>query len=277
MADFKRILFPVDFSRQCELAAPYVAAFARYFDAEVHLLHSEVLPMDPYVWEPQTELLTKRLNEFADENFKQIRVQAAVNTGDPAEQIVQHARANRTDLIMMPTHGRGPFRRFILGSVTTKVLHDTHCPVWTSGHLDAERPPAPPDLRNVLCAVDLDETGQNTLRYASGLAKKLGATLTVAHAVPAVESLPGAYLDREFEADLIKAAKSRLSEMQAAAGANGVTCVGAGNVARFVAHAAKSQNANLVVIGRGGHGMMGRLRTHDYAIIRECESPVLSI
>jgi nucleotide-binding universal stress UspA family protein len=277
MVDFQRILFPVDFSRQCAMAAPYVTAFARHFNAEVDLLRCEVLPLEPYVWEPQTALLTKRLNEFANENFKDIRTQTFVSTGDPAEQIVQCARANRTDLIMMPTHGRGPFRRFVLGSVTTKVLHDTYCPVWTSAHLDMERPPAPPDLRNVLCAVDLDEIGEHTIRYAGRLAKKLGATVIVAHAVPAVETLPGAYLDTEFEADLMKAARTRLSEMQAAAGTNGVICVGAGNVARFVAHAAKSHNANLVVIGRGGHGLMGRLRTHDYAIIRECESPVLSI
>ncbi len=40
----------------------------------------------------------------------------------------------------MPTHGYGPFRRFILGSVTAKVLHDADCPVWTGVHLE-EAPP----------------------------------------------------------------------------------------------------------------------------------------
>ena len=276
MADFKRILFPVDFSRQCALTAPYVTAFARHFNAEIDLLHSEVLPMEPYAWEPQTEFLTNKLGQFADSNFRDLSVRASISRGDPAEQIVRYARANQIDLIMMPTHGPGTFRRFVLGSVTTKVLHDTHCPVWTSAHLDVERPPAPPELRNVLCAVDLDEVGQHTLRYAGGLARKLGATLTVAHAAPGVEA-PGAYLGTELEADLIKAARIRLTEMQTAAETRGILCVGAGNIARFVAHAARSHHAGLVVIGRGGDGMLHRLRTHDYAIIRECESPVLSI
>jgi nucleotide-binding universal stress UspA family protein len=277
MADFKRILFPVDFSHQCALAAPHVAAFARHFEAEVYLLHSEALPAEPYVWEPQTELWTKRLNEFASEQFSALRVHPIVSTGDPAEQIVHSARDRKIDLIMMPTHGRGPFRRFVLGSVTTKVLHDTHCPVWTSAHLDLQRQALPGDLRNVLCAVDLDEMGERTIRYAGELAKKLGATLTVAHAVPAIEAIPAASMDTEFEVDLMKAARARLSEMQAAAGTNGAVSVGAGNIARFVAQAAKSHDADLVMIGRGGHGMMGRLRTHDYAIIRHSESPVLSI
>jgi len=37
---------------------------------------------------------------------------------------------------MMPTHGLGGFRRFLLGSVTAKVLHDADCPVWTGVHLE---------------------------------------------------------------------------------------------------------------------------------------------
>ena len=108
-------------------------------------------------------------------------------------------------------------------------------------------------------------------------ARRIGARLTVAHAVPAVETLPEAYLDAEFRADLIEAARKRLAEMQALAGSEAVVCVGAGNIAQFVSHAAQSHNAGLVIIGRGGHGTFGRLRTHDYAIIRECECPVLSL
>jgi nucleotide-binding universal stress UspA family protein len=95
--------------------------------------------------------------------------------------------------------------------------------------------------------------------------------------VPAVETWPESYLDTDLEADLMAAARTRLAEMQAAAGVAGTVCVGAGNIARLVAHAAKAHDADLVVIGRGGHGMLGRLRTHDYSIIRECASPVLSI
>ena len=78
---------------------------------------------------------------------------------------------------MMPTHGRGPFRRFVLGSVTAKVLHDTPCPVWTSAHLDVERAPTPANMANILCAVDLDDTGTHTLRYAGNFARRIGHNL----------------------------------------------------------------------------------------------------
>lgn len=276
MVAFNRILFPVDFSEQCALAAPHVASFARRFRASVNLIHSEVLPLEPYAWVPQTERLQKRLDEFGQEHFGGLDVQSFVWTGEPAAQIVSHARLKRVDLIMMPTHGRGPFRRFVLGSVTTKVLHDALCPVWTSAHLE-DRPAGADNIENLLCAVDLDDIGEHTMRYAAGLSRKLGAKLTIAHAVPAVEAWPETHLDSEFRTDLVDAARRQLSEMQRATGAAGVLCVGPGKIAQFVAHAARSHKADLVLIGRGGHGMLGRLRTNDYSIIRECESPVMSI
>ncbi len=277
MADFKRILFPVDFSEQSQLAAPYVKAFAQQFGAEVLLLHTEALPVEPYVWEPQPEYIRELLTDFANENLAGLPVELFGSVGEPAAEIVSYANRKKADLIMMPTHGRGPFRRFVLGSVTTKVLHDTPCPVWTSAHLGHERSAAVPNFASLLCAIDLDDIGQHTLAYAGGLARKLGATLTIAHAVPAVETWPESYLDFDLQADLIAAARTRIIEMQASAGTSGIACVGAGNIGRFVAQAAKSHDAGLVVIGRGGHGVLGRLRTNDYAIIRECESPVLSI
>jgi nucleotide-binding universal stress UspA family protein len=277
MADFKRILFPVDFSTQSEIAARYVASYARYFDAEVALLHVEALPAEPYVWEPQTERLTELLDNFLPEEFEGLIVRRHVATGDPAREIVAYARNEKADLIMMPTHGRGAFRRFVLGSVTAKVLHDTPCPVWTSAHLDVDRPPAPPSLTSVVCAIDLDDTGVHTLRYAASFARLTTARLTVAHAVPAVETRPEAYMDLDFRTALIEAARKRLAEMQALAGSEAIVCVGAGNIAQFVNHAAQSHNAGLVIIGRGGHGALGRLRTHDYAIMRTCECPVLSL
>jgi nucleotide-binding universal stress UspA family protein len=125
--------------------------------------------------------------------------------------------------------------------------------------------------------VDLDERGVHTLRYAGNFARHLGATLIVAHAVPGLEILPELYTDLDVRADLMGAARERIAEMQTLAETKAIPCVGAGNIGRFVSHAAESHKAGLVIAGRGGHGLMGRLRTHDYAIIRESYCPVLSI
>ena len=277
MVGFKRILFPVEFSPHCQMAAPHVAAYARLFDAEVVLFHVEETGIEPFAWPLQTEYLRERLDDFLVQEFDGLKIHRLVRLGDPAHEIVSYANNEKADLIMMPTHGRGAFRRFVLGSVTTKVLHDASCPVWTSAHLDAERRLAPTNLSSVLCAVDLDDCGVHTLRYAGNFTRHVGATLTIAHAVPAVDTIPKLYTDLDVRADLMAAARERIAEMQTLAGTSATSCVGAGNVGAFVSHAAQSHKSGLVIIGRGGHGLLGRLRTHDYAIIRESQCPVLSI
>lgn len=278
MLSFQRILFPIDFSEQCKLAVPHVAAFAHTFNAQIFLFHSRPIPVDEYYWErePELDLTQKRLTKFASKQFPDQSVQLFVTEGDPAEQIVKYATQSSADLIMMPTHGHGTFRRFALGSVTTKVLHDAHLPVWTSAHL-GQSPSASFPFRNLLCAIDLDGIGEHTLRFAGELAQQAKANLTIIHAVPATQILRESYLDGDLQRELWEVTKERFSEMQATVGTSAKVCIGVGNVASVVAEAVESHRADLVIIGRGGDGIVGRLRTHDYTIIRESRCPVLSV
>ena len=55
----------------------------------------------------------------------------------------------------MPTHGYGPFRRFILGSNTAKVLHDADCPGLDRSAPGESRRLCAAPLGHILCAVDL--------------------------------------------------------------------------------------------------------------------------
>ena len=76
-------------------------------------------------------------------------------------------RNGHFDLIMMPTHGYGPFRRFLLGSVTAKILHDATCPVWTSTHLETSVGTGKVGIRKVLGAVDFGPRSSVVLQVAS--------------------------------------------------------------------------------------------------------------
>ena len=60
---------------------------------------------------------------------KPVQVEAVVYYGDPAEQIIDFAEKRKVDLIIMGCRGFGPLRGVIIGSVSQKVLHSTHCPV----------------------------------------------------------------------------------------------------------------------------------------------------
>jgi hypothetical protein len=115
----------------------------------------------PPAWYDDARKESQRLLDeaYADE-FRNMPVRRLLLEGDVARQIADLARDEQMDLIVMPTHGYGGFRRFLLGSVTAKLLHDADCPVLTGVHLQEAPPLEPVFFRNILCAVDFDAAGR---------------------------------------------------------------------------------------------------------------------
>jgi nucleotide-binding universal stress UspA family protein len=288
MANFKHILFPVDFSPQNCGIAPYVASMANRYRARVTILHVMEVPTGAYPgWPAHAALMSfetlinerkQRVEAFLRNEFQGVSTTRQMNEGDPAQVIAELVEQDGVDLIMMPTHGYGPFRRFILGSVTAKVLHDVKCPVWTSAHAQ-QVPPPPNGYRTVLCALDLTAKSLPLLQWAAGFTREQGARLKLVHAVPAVE--PRAAIDIEgerFRAFLFDEARQGLAKLQQEAGTKAETIVEGGDVARVVHQAAQEHTADLVVIGRGVmQELFGRMRTHVYSVIREAPCPVISV
>ena len=185
--------------------------------------------------------------------------------GDPSGSIVDFAHNEKCDLIVMPTHGYGPFRRFILGSNTAKVLHDADCPVWTGVHLEDAPSAQSISIRNVLCAVDLGPQSGKTLAWATHLAQEFGARLTLLHAMSCG---PGSQ----------PAAAEELRTLLGEAGAEGEMLLETGEAAKTICDAAARLRSDVLVIGRGSAaGVFGRLRTNAYAIIRQSPCPVVSV
>ena len=279
MYAFRKILFPVDFSERSVAAVPYVRAVAERFHSEVTALH--VIEPPPEVYGPlessQADLREEELAAYLKRHFAGEGVRRILTVGDPARRSTEFAADEAVDLIMMPTHGYGPFRRFILGSVTAKVLHDADCAVWTAAHIEEMPSAANYAVQNVVCAIDQDEKSKAILQRAGELAEEYNAQLTVVHTVPATDVRPDMYLDTEFRVTMVEAARKQVNDLVRAAGLKAIVCVDAGEIAKVIRHAAISHRADLLVIGRGTPGLMGRLKTHSYSIIRESPCPVLSL
>jgi nucleotide-binding universal stress UspA family protein len=178
----------------------------------------------------------------------------------------------------MPTHGYGPFRSLLLGSVTAKVLHDAECPIWTAAHMTG--PPARHHIasRTILCAVDDAPNRVALIKWAGDISRDTGASLRLVHVIPGMEGPLSRQMDSEFEAAMRKEACQAIARLQESAGLNAPISVVAGNVAEGVSEEARRQGADLLVIGRGVlHETLGRLRSHAYAIIRQSPCPVLSV
>ncbi len=284
----KSILFPVDFSPRAAAVVPHVEAAARRFGAAVTLLHLVETPVMPYgpvetlaFHGLQPAALRARAEElmdrFAETAFGGLRVRRWVDTGDPAVCIAALARDWDIDLIMMPTHGRGPFRAALLGSITSKVLHDAECPVWTAAHADSLPPGRHVDWRKIVCAVGLSADSGRLLSAAQDLKDTLGAKIHVVHVVPGEEALPQRLMDEEFVAALRGRAEEAIGDAQSDAGTRFDVAVEAGDVAKAVARYACNAGADLVLVGRGQDRSRGGLHSHTYGIIRDAPCPVLSI
>jgi nucleotide-binding universal stress UspA family protein len=290
MLSLPRIIAPVDFSERSPGAARYAGRLACHFHSELTLLHvmdTSAYELSAYeftglVVTPSAEermcQAEALLANFLPGEFRNMNVRRVVLSGDPAGEIVNFAHSERASLIVIPTHGYGPFRRFILGSVAGKILHDAECPVFTGAHI----PDAPPDesrsFRKILCAVDFCAQSEKALAWASNFAGEFGAQLTAVHVTPSLEAR-GEYFDPDWRRCLAQSARERLAAMQERIEINAdIVITDNNNVPLAISSAASELDADLVVIGRGSTGgMLGRLRTNAYSIIRQSPCPVVSI
>lgn len=128
MIQIRNILVPTDFSDDATNALDHARELALAFKARVHLLHvmeSSSRSQDAVPSEIQEELA--RLAE----RLEGIETEAATRWGPPAERIVDYARKNSIDMIVMGTHGRRGLARLVLGSTTEKVVRIADCPVFS--------------------------------------------------------------------------------------------------------------------------------------------------
>jgi nucleotide-binding universal stress UspA family protein len=228
----------------------------------------------------RVEQAAVRLRELAGaEGSGNHHASLAVVRGDPAAEIVKFAQAQQFDLIVMPTHGHGPFRRLLLGSVTAKVLHDAACPVWTGPHLAEAPVPESIHFRRVVCALDLGAESAFVLGWAARFAREYAAHLAIVHVLPAATAqLGGFYFDPEWAVQMAETARIRIGAIQEEVSTRAEVSVEVGDTPDGVSRAAARLGADLLVIGSGRRaGVLGRLRATAYAILRESPCPVAAV
>lgn len=288
MFSIAKILLPVDFSERAIQAARFALPLAERFNSEIILLY--VLP--PYrefgaieMAGVMTDMLANRRSDaeqrivgFLREELAPHRVRRLLLEGDPAWEIVDCAHREEAGLIMMPTHGYGPFRRMLLGSVVAKVLHDADCPVWTTTH--AEAPPSgKAALKRILCAIDSGPSEAGVLNWSAQLAAEFGAQLTLVHAMAELDPrTEGYYFSPEWRKFLVDSAEAEISTLQEKAGTRAEVVLTMGPGPEMICEEALKAEADLLVIGRGADaGILGRLTGRAYSIIRQSPCPVVSV
>ena len=140
----RRILHPTDFSPASGAAFTRALSEARANKASLVIAHvlSPVIPIpgdgyvSPSAYEQMMEAARawgqKKLNRLlARARAAHVRARGLLLEGVAHEQIVRAAKRQRTDLVVIGTHGRTGVARFFLGSVAARVTATAPCPVLT--------------------------------------------------------------------------------------------------------------------------------------------------
>ena len=136
---YKRILLPLDGSGLAEQAIPHAIAQAERLRAELILLKVlEFMPKDRSLsdavvketYELTTELAREYLGDVADRiQDRDIPLQVVTLEGRPHVEIIKFAEAKQVDLIVMCTRGQSGLSRWLMGSVTDRVVRGAKMPV----------------------------------------------------------------------------------------------------------------------------------------------------
>ncbi|AUV83290.1 universal stress protein [Salinigranum rubrum] len=143
---YDRILLPTDGSGPSEAARDHAIGLAAAYDATLHAIYvvdddalrAARIDSDVVVEGFETEGESLLDEVAASAAGASVDCETAVLHGHPHEVITEYAADNDVDLIVMGTHGRHGVSRFLLGSVTERVVRTSDVPVLTVRSEDAD-------------------------------------------------------------------------------------------------------------------------------------------
>jgi nucleotide-binding universal stress UspA family protein len=296
MIEIRRIFCPIDFSDASRHALQHAVALAKWYESEItalHVLHVPLFPQPPILTAfAETATTPFSSHEAAEallntwlEPARQagLTTHAMVDEGNAATQVLQDAASSRADLLVMGTHGLSGFDRFLLGSVTEKVLRKAACPVMTV-------PPATVTLarvpyKHLLCPVDFSESSNAALTFAFSLAKEADANLTLLHVFewpPDDEPLTQRFDVAAYRQTVEREAHSRLSALitdDVRTWCTPSLRFAHGKPYRAILDAARSAGTDLIVIGVRGRNPLDLTVFGSTAnqVVRHASCPVLTL
>src|SRR5579871_4015085 len=290
MLPFQRLLFSVDYSDPCVALVPYVRDMVDHFSTELAgpltLVHAynlgsfatvDVDLSQPGVIEECREIEQRRLKDFAARQFPGLAVDTLAEESEPGVLIDELVTERNIDLVMMATHGHGPLRNLLLGSVTGKVLHDVRAAVFTGvgSTLTSHRPFVP--YQSVLCAVSEGPETEGVIQAAAEFAASYRAKLALIHVV----ELPPSSWEVDitpYRKDLMEGARRHLTRLLEKLKVDAPLSVVDFVIADAIQDEAVNRKADLVIVGRGhAHGTFSRIWSQLYSVVRAAPCPVLSI
>jgi nucleotide-binding universal stress UspA family protein len=299
VVEFKRILCPVDLSELSLRPLAYAAALARWYESDLTALHvvptfdsfqvrAAALGEPVHVVQPMSreEVLKEVRRVVNAAGATTGRTHVVAEAGGEVATIVDHATSLPADLIVMGTHGRSGFDRFVLGSVTEKVMRKAPCPVLTVPPHASESLGADVTFRRILCPMDFSPAALQGLGFALDLARQANGTVTLLHVVEWLgEEDPRAFVHLDvprYRQQLVESAHERMQallDQESRTWCEISEVVAIGRPYREVLRRADEEQSDLIVMGTQGRGGAGLLLfgSTTEQVVRAARCPVLTV
>jgi nucleotide-binding universal stress UspA family protein len=139
----KKILAPIDRSKYKEKIIEYAISLGKAWEAEVVAIHvidpgrgipggrikEKELEREVQATKPAQELLDK-VDILAEKEGFHIRKEVVEESDTIGKTIIDYAKTNSFNVIIIGTTGMGRIQEMFLGSVANYVIHHAHCPVF---------------------------------------------------------------------------------------------------------------------------------------------------
>jgi nucleotide-binding universal stress UspA family protein len=271
------ILCATDLSPASALALDYAALLARAYGATLHVVHAHFVEMPPYFYGDAEALLLREARAARTRLEQEVRTQAQARAGaevplvasvvdaHPVEGLLEAARTQSADLVVMGSHGRTGLSRLLLGSVSEGLLREIDRPLLIT------RPVAGREsarINRIVCAVDYSELAAQVARVGVSLARRLDADLIALYVG-----------DRDDEAEKEHERLCEWMPEEVKTGCRWEAAVESGPAAERIVHAAARCGADLVVVGGRRRPFLAAtvLGATTERVVRHACCPVLTV
>ncbi len=278
-----KILCPTDFSTDSEHALEVAVRLARARDAELVIAH--VWHLSPLAFSGETPIPADVISEIIRDSelgladaarqatsLGATRVSTKFLRGVPWDQIVRTVEGDRAyDLVVMGRRGRSGLARFLVGSVTERVIRHAPCSILAVTGRTTER------TTRALCPLDFSESSRHAMLVAGQLVGPRGE-ITLLHVVEPDLSYTGGFVDGSTVDKLaIHHLENAAEELRAKFDVSVTTRIERGNPAHHILGLLEGKAFDLVVVGSHGRTGIRRLFLGSVAekVVRHADYPVL--
>jgi nucleotide-binding universal stress UspA family protein len=290
----QKILCATDFSDCSVAAVRYGIALATELSAFLCVCHVVDVPFAGMYGEanPDPVQLERRSMAFALDQMRELigdaelKWEPIVMIGHTADEIARIAGEKRVGMVISGTHGRSGIRRFLLGSVTERLMRVVACPLLVIRGSEGRIEKSGLRLEKILVGCDFYSFSGLAVQHAVNLAQEFEAELHLVHVLEwsAYRDVirTGREVLEDIRSDVAVQMREKLEQMVPSEARNWcrpVISLAAGRPDEELAKYALVNDIDLIAVGVRGRGLMETLfvGSNTDRLLRQSPCPVLSV